>query len=651
MFFNKIIYILSVILFVFGCKRADDILKNKQQKIKEVIKKKVLYIDSNNRGYKWSDDITEEIIRIFNAELNADDSVDNSQSIVDLRIFRMNSQRDKLEENLNKSALEAKAIIDEWKPDIVITSDDIALKYLIVPYFKNVNLPFVFCGVDWSIDGYGFPYRNVTGIIEVSPIEELLELLRNYSMGNRVGFIATDKEKYREWIDKIKITFDLEVSSKFADNFNDWKQGFKELQRESDIVIISADPLMTGWNKEDAVRFIEENIQVPTGAEGYNMESLALITINKIPQEQGQWVANTTLRILNGEDPVNIDISRNRKANFVLNSKLADKLNIHFPVELIKNSMLGSESKYKVLFINSYHKGYGWSDGIERGLLKALSIKPGMNDVLDTSGSHAELKIIRMDTKNNKSENYIRKAALEVKNNIDDWSPDIVITADDNAVKYVYSEYFSDSSIPFVFCGVNWDASVYGIPKPNITGMVEVDPAIETIQLLKEYSKGTRLGYIGVNSISENKTQENYEKKLNLEYTYGRFVDDFEQWKIEYMNIQNKVDILLWQNPVGIKNWDDTEAIEFIMNNTKIPSGTTVETQVKFALIGRVKVSEEQGEWAGKTALNILKGVKPSEIPITRNKESKLKINLKLAERLNIVFPEEVLNQAALIGE
>lgn len=41
-------------------------------------------------------------------------------------------------------ALKAKEIIDSFKPDVVILSDDNALKYVYEPYYYKSKIPFVF---------------------------------------------------------------------------------------------------------------------------------------------------------------------------------------------------------------------------------------------------------------------------------------------------------------------------------------------------------------------------------------------------------------------------------------------------------------------------------------------------------------------------
>ena len=113
----------------------------------------------------------------------------------------------------------------------------------------------------------------------------------------------------------------------------------------------------------------------------------------------------------------------------------------------------------RVLYVDSYHQGYEWSDGVTEGV----------RSVLDNTG--VDLKIFRMDTKRNTDEAYKKKAALQAKELIASFHPDVVIASDDNASKYLIMNYFKDADLPFVFCGVNYNADDYGFPYSNVTGM------------------------------------------------------------------------------------------------------------------------------------------------------------------------------------
>ena len=55
-------------------------------------------------------------------------------------------------------------------PDLLIVSDDNAVKYLVVPNFQDDPMPIVFCGVNWTADQYDLSHCNITGILELLPI-------------------------------------------------------------------------------------------------------------------------------------------------------------------------------------------------------------------------------------------------------------------------------------------------------------------------------------------------------------------------------------------------------------------------------------------------------------------------------------------------
>ena len=87
------------------------------------------------------------------------------------------------------------------------------------------------------------------------------------------------------------------------------------------------------------------------------------------------------------------------------------------------------------------------------------------------------------------------------------------------------------------------------------------------------------------------------------------------------------------------------------MENTQIPTGCSAEHIIGYVLMSRTNVAEEQGWWAGNTALKILAGTLPAEIPVVRNKESRLFLNMKLANRMGIRFPMDLIQKATLVQE
>lgn len=291
----------------------------------------------------------------------------------------------------------------------------------------------------------------------------------------------------------------------------------------------------------------------------------------------------------------------------------------------------------KVLFVNSYHEGYGWSDGIEQGAVKVLR------------ASGVKVEFFRMDTKRNGDEKSKKQAGLDAKAAIEKTKPDVVIVSDDNAVQYLLQPYFRDASTPFVFCGLNWDASPYGLPYKNATGMIEVALTTQLVDKLGEYAKGKRVGFLTVDTETERLEQRAYREKLKMKFASERFVKTLADWKAAFAEMQSQVDVLLLGNFAGINDWNEADAKAFAEANTKIPSGAMYDFMMPYATLGLIKIADEQGIHAGKTALAILKGQSPSAIPVVPNKEAQTMLNVKLAAKAGIVFKPELVRHAVVL--
>lgn len=292
----------------------------------------------------------------------------------------------------------------------------------------------------------------------------------------------------------------------------------------------------------------------------------------------------------------------------------------------------------RVLYIDSYHEGYPWSDIITEGI----------KSVLD--GENVILKIYRMDTKRNNSEAAKKKAALVAKEIISTFRPDVVIASDDNASKYLIVPYYKDSSIPFVFCGVNYSADDYGFPTANVTGMVEVPPMVKLVYCLKFYSRASKVGYLASDTFTERKQVSFLAREIS-EPVIDRYVTTFSQWKSEFNRLQDVVDILIVGNNAVIKNWDMDEAKSYVLQNTRIPTGGILPWMTSVVFLSATIVPKEQGVYAAKTALKILNGASVSSISVQTNVEADIIINMKLSKKLGLKIPNSFRKRAAKIIE
>lgn len=289
----------------------------------------------------------------------------------------------------------------------------------------------------------------------------------------------------------------------------------------------------------------------------------------------------------------------------------------------------------KCLFISSYHRGYAWADGVERGIRSTLDHK-------------CELKQFDMDTKRNKDIKFIEKQSLAAKAIIDDWKPDVVITADDNAAKYVIQQYYQNASIPFVFCGVNWTTEEYKFPYTNVTGIIEVAPIYPLLEkvsaLLPQAKQAT---YIGANTPTELKNYERYKhatskRSIQLE---GVFPDTMSQWITAYKEAQRS-DFVILGSYAGIPDWNENYVLKHIKNASKKLSITSHEWMMPFSMLGFTKIAEEQGEMAARVALSILNGATPSSIAIVPNRKWDIWTNTNLLKSSGIHLSNDLLQKS-----
>jgi ABC-type uncharacterized transport system substrate-binding protein len=297
-------------------------------------------------------------------------------------------------------------------------------------------------------------------------------------------------------------------------------------------------------------------------------------------------------------------------------------------------------SKKKIVYINSYHRGHPPSDRITEGLIENLP------------ADSFELTAHFMDTKRNPSKGYIEIRAAELLDSIKETKPDILVVSDDNAVKYLIEPYFQDNLIPIVFCGVNWSAEQYDLSGLNITGILELLPIDDLLVLMKSYYPSLQeLLILNENTTTSQKTKQLLDTLFNhvgISATH-ELVNDFQEWKTVFREANQSYDIIYLQTNAAIKNWDQNEAIKFIDQHIKVPLVTCEDFMMPYSVFGMTQVSKEQGIWAAETAKDILKGTSPSDIPVSRNSMTNIWLNTELAGKINFIPDSVLLGRARIV--
>lgn len=284
----------------------------------------------------------------------------------------------------------------------------------------------------------------------------------------------------------------------------------------------------------------------------------------------------------------------------------------------------------RIFFVNSYHEGYGSSDDVARGL----------RETLEPAG--VTLETAFLDTKRRPAD--ADAAATEALERLRAFRPDVVVASDDAAVKHIVVPHLKGGSVPVVFCGVNWRADAYGLPAANVTGMVEVVPILETLETVRRHAPAARrLFVLSEDSLSEAANRQHLDpvyRKAGWDVTWS-LVGDYATWKREFQRGQGW-DVVYLPTNGSVAGWDDADARRVVEETIRRPVVTCDDFMIPYAVLGLVKVAREQGEWAGRAALEILAGRRPSDIPLARNTQTRALFNPDLAARIGFSADEEL---------
>ncbi len=285
----------------------------------------------------------------------------------------------------------------------------------------------------------------------------------------------------------------------------------------------------------------------------------------------------------------------------------------------------------RVFYLNSYHEGYPPSDEAMAAIRESFR-HPGFL-----------LREFFLDAKRRHDEGSLKSRAAAALEQIRAFQPEVILASDDDAVKFVVAPYLRNGPVPVVFCGVNWSADSYDLPREHVTGMVEVLPVDGAARMLRRFRpEARRLLVLSEDSTSEKRNTSLMDgrwRKLGFEPEYA-LVSGFEEWKTRFAEAQGRFDALYLPTSGAIRNWDARQARIWVRRHTRVPSFTCDEFMIDYVSFGVVKIAHEQGEWAATAARRILQGEGPSAIPLAENSRFRCVWNEAVAELAGLSRPD-----------
>jgi len=267
-----------------------------------------------------------------------------------LRFFHMDTKRQTGEEWKRAAGQEAKRIVAEFRPDVVIAMDDNAQQYFAKDYVGDPAPPFfVFGGVNDDPGRYGFPAANVTGVLERPNVLESIELLQKILPGANRLLILADKSESTDPLIAYCKTLSLPVTVVAFEQpltLMEWKAVLDRYRTQVDAVglyvirtIARSDTDPSKVPEQELVRTINEDYKLPTvGFYDSAAASGLLCGVSVSMREQGRAAGQIARELLAGKKPTDIAVKPTDHGRIQLNLRTAEHLGIQIPYAVIKRA-------------------------------------------------------------------------------------------------------------------------------------------------------------------------------------------------------------------------------------------------------------------------------------------------------------------------
>lgn len=303
-----------------------------------------------------------------------------------------------------------------------------------------------------------------------------------------------------------------------------------------------------------------------------------------------------------------------------------------------------AREKKNVLYLNSYHHGYQWSDELLRGVRATL----------DASPFKVDLQIEYIDAKKYNYQ-YINSRLLTLyREKFKDERFDIVIISDNDALNFIqsYREQLIPG-IPVVFSGINGIETV-DLSAGNITGVVERYDLIQTLEVARRlHPEKNKMVFVGDQSTAGRAIEKQAYAMLE-EYDRDFEVTFWSQLSLE--ETKNRVEALPddtflffspWYQTVQGKFYTAEEVMQAIYDHSSVPIYTAWGFLLGHGTVGGHMLSGYQhGQAAARMAVRVLKGQNIETIPVELEASGQYMFDYKVMERLQInqkLLPENAV--------
>nr|WP_281374504.1 ABC transporter substrate binding protein [Desulfoluna butyratoxydans] len=306
--------------------------------------KRVLILQSYHAEYPWVRDVSQGIQEALEEERFI------QGHNMDLTTFYMDTKRHTDNDWKQQQSQKAMALINRLEPDVIIASDDNALRY-VVTQLTDTHWPIVFTGINADpteyecIDSLMDPGHNVTGCMERERFKGSMRLLKRVLPdASRIAVISDNGPTSRPILERITAQANeahvTVAGIKAATTFHEWQHFVRDMQENADALVVLTyhvvkDDRGNEIAPEKVLRWTLENNRLPeVGFWKWAVEDGLLLSEAISGFQQGYHAGTLAAYILEGQPPNEFAVTTPRRGERCINLGRAKSLGLTIPEDL-----------------------------------------------------------------------------------------------------------------------------------------------------------------------------------------------------------------------------------------------------------------------------------------------------------------------------
>jgi signal transduction histidine kinase len=315
----------------------------------------------------------------------------------------------------------------------------------------------------------------------------------------------------------------------------------------------------------------------------------------------------------------------------------------------IRPAFSDQHASVRVLIIHSFHKGDRWNDDLGEGISQNL----------EASSLHPEIIYEYMDSQRYPGRDNHRLLHRLYATKYHLHPPDLVVTTDENALKFILQHHDSlFPDIPVVFCGIKYFNKDMLFGEKDITGIVEKVDIGKNIELAKQINPNISELLIVVDNSDTSiamiltilSWMKNHPSDLKIEFTPLMTMQKLRS-KLSALSKESAVILVNFTSDKDGQLFSSEQSAKIISQSSPVPVYVLWDNYLSNGVLGGYLISaREQGKQVAQIAERILLSGKVNTPPILKYFASQYIFDFQQLKKFKVDF-SRLPKQSAIINE